>query len=345
MDPKITIMVGTRPQIIKMVPLIRELESRGIDYDILHTGQHYSPSLSGDMFKLFDLPTPTYNLAVGSGNHYEQVGRIIESFGEYADKIKVAIISGDTNSALGCTIASRINNIPIIHIEAGVRSFDMSMPEEKNRVIIDQLSDYLFTPTLSAHQNLKNEGLDKKAVFIGDVMLDLLLQSIPFSTDILDTIGLATDTYAVLTLHRPFNVDDKQRFNIIVKELETTGNKYIFPAHPRVPKIISENIHVVEPLNYCDFMGIVSGASFIVTDSGGLQKEAYWLGKHCFTIRPNTEWFETLSSNILLEPEEISKTIFECDLNLFEPNLDMFGSGEASKRTVDNIIKLLRMVD
>lgn len=335
-------MVGTRPQIIKMIPLIRELEVEGLDYDVLHTGQHYSSGLSGDILSSFDLPPPTYNLGVGSGSHCEQIGRIIEKLEDYVDKIKLAVIPGDTNSAVACALASFINNIPIVHIEAGARSIDTSMPEERNRIIIDRLSECLVAPTTACYQNLRGEGLVEKAYFTGDVMLDLLLQTSPFTTNILTKLGLEPNTYVVLTLHRPFNVDNRRRFHNIIKELEKTDKKYIFPAHPRVPEFVSKNIQILEPLNYRDFLSLVSGASFVVTDSGGLQKEAYWLGKHCFTVRPNTEWTETLGPNILVDPKELSREISGCSFDPFRPDLEAFGQGMASEKIVEYIKDLLR---
>lgn len=339
---KIAILVGTRPQIIKMVPLIRELEAKGLDYDVIHTGQHYSPSLSRNIFDSFDLPPATYNLGVGSGGHCEQVGRIIEKLEGYVSRIKLAVITGDTNSAVACALASFISNIPVVHIEAGARSFDMSMPEERNRIVIDRLSECLFAPTMTCYQNLRSEGLAEKTCFTGDVMLDLFLQNSPFTTDILPKLGLESGTYAVLTLHRPFNVDNRRRFHNIIKELEKTGEKYIFPAHPRVPEFVSKNIQILEPLNYRDFLSLVSGASFVVTDSGGLQKEAYWLGKCCFTVRPNTEWPETLGPNVLVNPKELSKEILRCNFDLFKPDLKAFGQGMASIKITEYIKNFVR---
>lgn len=337
---KVTIMVGTRPQIIKSVPLIREMEKQRLDYEVIHTGQHYSYALSENFFRSFKLPHAKCNLNVGSGTRHEQLGGIITQLGKYAHEVEFALIPGDTNSALACALTCFINTIPIGHVEAGARSFDMSMPEETNRLVIDRISQHLFTSTEISLQNLINERIQTNIFNVGDVMLDLLLQSLPFGTEILNKLKVKSDEYSVLTLHRPFNVDSASRLNEIINELEKSGERYIFPAHHRVPELTSENVSVIEPLNYYDFLSLVSHSKFVVTDSGGLQKEAYWLKKQCFTVRPNTEWTETLSSNILVEPSELSEQIMKNRYEEFEPNFRAFGNGAASEKIVKYIKEL-----
>lgn len=307
-------IVGARPQFIKLVSLSKEIRIRNEEI-IIHTGQHFDKNMSKIFFDDLGIPAPNINLEISGGGHGKQTGHMIIKLEEEIRKINpsIIIIYGDTNSTLAGSIVGSKLGIPIIHVEAGLRSFNRTMPEEINRIIADHTSDYLFAPTEAAMINLDKEGLSSKSFLTGDLMVDTLNQFIELAknSNILKNQNLAKNNYYLLTLHRPYNVDNVQKLKKILENLSTLDNDVIFPIHPRTQKVIIENninfnnrIKIINPLSYLDFLFLQFHSKRIITDSGGIQKEAYILSKPCITIRPETEWIETVNNgwNVLLDP-------------------------------------------
>lgn len=356
---KIAIILGTRPEIIKMSPIIRELERRGIDYFILHTGQHYSYNMDKIFFEQLRLPEPKYNLGVGSGTHAEQTGKIMIGVEQVLlrEKPDVVLVEGDTNSVLAGALAAVKLMIKVGHVEAGLRSFDREMPEEINRILTDHISDYLFAPTLKAKQNLLREGICEEKIYVtGNTIVDAVYQNLQLTenNNIIGKLGLNDDDYFLLTLHRQENVDREWRLRSIMKGLELIFEEFklpiIYPIHPRTRRRlrefgirVSEGVKLIEPLDYLSFLKLECNAKLILTDSGGVQEEACILRVPCVTIRYNTERPETLDvgSNIIagVEPERIlnsAKIMIERDRNWVNP----FGDGKAGIRIVNILLKL-----
>jgi len=323
---KIVTIVGARPQFIKAAavsPVLRATE--GVKEILLHTGQHYDANMSDVFFEELKIPMPDYNLGIGSGTHGEQTGRMLEGIEEVLLKEKPdwVLVYGDTNSTLAGALAAVKLHIPVAHVEAGVRNFDRRIPEEINRIVTDRVSDLLFCPTVTAVENLNKEGLSAFAHLTGDVMLDLFLiweQEIEnLAEPAIRELELKAGEYLLVTLHRPLNVDNIPRLKSILTALLESGRQIVFPVHPRTYKNImknelgkfmeqSPNFRQIPPLSYARFLALAKHAYGIVTDSGGVQKEAYFLGTPCTTIFPNTPWPETLKSgwNVLVEPEKES---------------------------------------
>ena len=357
---KISIILGTRPEIIKMSPVIRECEKRKINYFILHTGQHYSYNMDKIFFKELELPGAKYNLNVGSGTHAEKTGKMLIGIEKVLlmEKPDVVLVQGDTDTVLAGALAASKLNIKIGHIEAGLRSYDKNMPEEINRVLTDHISDYLFAPTEKAKDNLLREGIDLDKIFVtGNTIVDGIYQNLEIAklkSKILNELDLKEREYFLVTTHRKENVDNKNRLEGILKGLELISKEYdfdiVFPIHPRTSKRIKEfglkvndSIKVIEPLGYLDFLKLEAGARLILTDSGGIQEESCILRVPCVTLRDNTERPETLEvgSNVLVGtiPERILngvKLMLERKNNWINP----FGDGKAAKR----IIKILEVV-
>ncbi|MBI2251486.1 MAG: UDP-N-acetylglucosamine 2-epimerase (non-hydrolyzing) [Armatimonadetes bacterium] len=347
---KIVSVVGARPQFIKASQLSIYLRKRHREI-LLHTGQHYNIEMSNIFFKELKIPKPDYNLGIGSGAQGYQVGKMILGIEKALMKEKpdLVIVYGDTNSTLAGAIAAKKNNFPLAHIEAGLRSFT-SIPEEINRVITDRISDILFCPTKGALLNLKKENIKKKIYFSGDIMLDVLKYNLPLvKKEILNRWSLFSKKYLLLTLHRAENVDN---FKILKKILDTLlkiKEKIIFPVHPRTKnkikennyflKIKNSNLILTKPLSYLEILALEKEARLILTDSGGIQKEAYFLGVPCITLRKVTEWVETVKSgwNILVGSD--SKKILS-SINFFNPQkkrASYFGDGYSYKK----ILKIL----
>lgn len=310
---KLLTIVGTRPNFIKLAPLDRELRKDHTCITV-HTGQHFDDSMYESFFREFGIAHPKYNLNIsnvsGASTHATQTGQILEHCERVLMKEQpdMAIVYGDTNSSMAGALAAAKLNIPIAHIEAGCRSFDKTMPEEVNRVIIDSISTLLFAPTYSSSEILRRirgvGGLHGTVYYSGDVMADVLDENLMKARDestILQQLKLLDGArYAVLTLHRPSNVDNKGRVQKILSKITESGVNTIFPVHPRTKKLINaaqvcNNIEFIQPLPYRDMLRLMDGASVIVTDSGGIQKEAFMLKKPCLTIRNNTEWPETFA--------------------------------------------------
>lgn len=337
-------IVGARPQFIKLAPLSKKIRSRYNEI-IIHTGQHYDVAMSDAIFRDLQISEPEYNLGIGSGNHGEQTGRMLMELEKVfvERKPSLVIVFGDTNSTVAGSLAAAKLHIPVVHIEAGLRSFNREMPEEINRVATDHISDYLFAPTQLAGYNLKKEGLLEKTKITGDIMKDTLEASLPVALEksrIMDELKLETENYFLLTLHRPYNVDDPENLKKIVQNLRSLEKKVVFPVHPRTRKIMvenniqpGENIRLTSPFGYFDFLTLQKHSAKILTDSGGIQKEAYFMKKPCITFRTETEWIETVRDgwNILLNPtdEEAFRKILE-----FNPNTgqtDVFGTDVTDK--------------
>ena len=357
---KIGIVLGTRPEIIKLAPIIRECEKRRLDYFVIHTNQHYSYELDKLFFDELELPQPKYNLECGFGEYRKHVGFMSKRALPILKKEKPdnMIILADTTSALGVALAAAKANLIISHVEAGLRSHDTKMLEETNRIVVGHLSDYHFPPTEKAKQNLIEEGVDENKIFVvGNTIVDSVYQNIELANkkvNMLNKLNVEKEKYFLLTSHRQENVDDKERLSNILKGLELVYNKYnlpiIYPMHPRTKKMINEfnlkipnGIKVLEPLSFLEFLQLEANAKLVITDSGGIQEETCILKVPCVTIRDNTERPETLEvgSNILagVKPEKILECVnvmFNKERNWKQP----FGDGTTSIKVLDIINKL-----
>ena len=299
----ITCVVGARPNFIKMAAIIQELRHRPrFSSRLVHTGQHFSPDMSGSFFQELDLPEPDANLGAGGGSQTQQTAQIMLALEREFDAHRpgLLLVVGDVNSTLAASLVGAKLEIPIAHVEAGLRSFDRRMPEEINRVVTDVLSDYLFVTEPSGLQNLRAEGIPEQRVhFVGNVMIDTLLRfrSKAENSDVLDRLGLAQGQYAVVTLHRPSNVDDPERLSGLLEMLAELGRKLpvVFPVHPRTRQQIPSDrfretrLIFTAPLSYLDFLRLMSEARLVLTDSGGIQEETTILQVPCLTLRENTE--------------------------------------------------------
>ena len=350
---KIISIVGARPQFIKLAPLSKALR-RSFTEVIVHTGQHYDVKMSSSFFKDLNIPDADHNLGVGSANHGEQTAKMlmgIESIllNEFPDLV---IVFGDTNTTLAGALAAAKLHIPAVHIEAGLRSFNRSMPEEINRVVADHVADHLFAPTQAAVENLNREGLGDRVYHTGDIMVDVLYGNLEVAkarVDLLNAFGVEPNGYYLLTLHRAYNVDDKEKIAKILEELAELEKPVVFPVHPRTSKNLNmhfirggEKIRLIEPLGYLDFLAMQYYADKIITDSGGVQKEAYLLGKPCITLRPETEWVETVQAgwNQLLDPnsESIAENIASFAPSGEQPELFGINVADTMAKTIENIL-------
>ena len=328
---KIVTVVGARPQFIKCAPLSRELRKNHREI-IIHTGQHYDYEMDRVFFRELSIPEPDYNLQVGSGRHGAQTGTMLIKLGEILmqEKPDLVFVYGDTNSTLAGALAAVKLRINIAHVEAGLRSFDRAMPEEINRIVTDHCSDYLFCPTKTAVTNLEREGIAGEIHLTGDVTADVLGDSIEVArrSPVLENLGLENKAYLLVTIHRQGNTDYESKLRNIVEALLAMDEDIVFPLHPRTEKYLKayglydklrEHVRLIKPLGYLDFLKLMSSARKILTDSGGIQKEAYILGVPCITLRENTEWVETVENgwNILVgtDKEKIVRTVRE-----FEPH-------------------------
>jgi UDP-N-acetylglucosamine 2-epimerase len=354
---RIAVVVGTRPQIIKTAPVIQEALKQRLEVEIIHTGQHYDYRLSQVFFEEFELPEPKVNLEVGSGSHAYQTGEIMLRLGKYlaGNTYSLALIPGDTNSALAGALTSVKLGIPVAHIEAGARCYDMRMAEEVNRRLIDHCSKILFAPTLNCKRNLERESVLGEIYLAGDTMYDVFLRfkNRANECDILNRLNLLNKEYYLLTLHRAENVDNVERLRSILNGIMKSNVDVIFLIHPRTKNRLKEynislegtNIRVIEPVDYVEMLKLLKHAKIVLTDSGGLQKEAFWSKTPCITLRDRTEWIETvnLGVNFLsgVEADRIAQTInlVEEKYSLIKENFreNPFGDGKASERIVSII--------
>jgi UDP-N-acetylglucosamine 2-epimerase (non-hydrolysing) len=305
---RIANVVGARPNFMKMAPLLREMRKHSaIQATLIHTGQHYDETMAGRFFQDLNLPSPDVSLDVGSGSHGYQTGEVMKRLEPILSELRphVVVVVGDVNSTLAAALTAVKLEIPVAHVEAGLRSFDRSMPEEINRLLTDAIADYLFVTEESGRENLLREGVDAGRIrMVGNVMIDSLEQSraVWERSDILARLGLARGAYGVVTLHRPANVDDPARLRGLVKALEEVGRRLplVFPVHPRTRQRLETmdagitspaagSIRYVTPLGYLDFIGLLAGSRLALTDSGGLQEETTALGVPCLTLREQTE--------------------------------------------------------
>ena len=312
---KIFSIVGARPQFIKLAPLSSKLE--GIHEEIIvHTGQHYDYLMSEKIFLDLGIRKPDIHLETGSGSHAVQTAEMMIKLESamISNRPDLVIVFGDTNSTLAGAMATSKLNIPLLHIEAGLRSFNRSMPEEINRIVTDHVSNIRFAPTQTAVQNLSNEGLGSQTYLTGDIMVDTMNFNLKIATQkstILTDLKLESGCFSLLTLHRDYNVDNLETLENLLIQLGQLNDQIIFPIHPRTKKMlvsnqnIPKNIQLTEPLGYLDFITLENSSSRIITDSGGIQKEAYILKKPCFTLRTETEWVETVEEkwNRLISPK------------------------------------------
>lgn len=349
---KIVSIVGARPQFIKCAPVSREL--RRVHEEILvHTGQHYDHGMSEVFFEELAIPKPDYNLGIGSGTHGRQTGAMLGAIEDVLQKEEpdVVLVYGDTNSTLAGALAAAKLHIPVAHVEAGLRSFDRRMPEEVNRVLTDHASDLLFCPTETAVRNLATEGITEGVFLVGDVMCDAMEYNRAIAEErsrVLEEVGVQPGGYLVVTVHRPSNTDSRENMAAIFGALGEAERPVVFPVHPRTRKYLGEygllermpeNVQVVEPLGYLDMLRLMAHAEKILTDSGGVQKEAYMLGVPCITLRENTEWVETVEAgwNVLVGAERKSIIRSIRDFMPLAKQLCIFGNGDASKKILRNL--------
>lgn len=346
---KILSIVGARPQFIKCAPVSVLLRKQHEEI-LVHTGQHYDSEMSDVFFEDLHIPRPDYHLGVGSGLHGEQTAAILEKteqvlFREMPDFV---LVYGDTNSTLAGAVAAAKLHIPVAHVEAGLRSFDRRMPEEINRIVTDHVSDLLLCPTRTAIDNLAKEGITRGVHLVGDVMVDALRHNTNIAakkSGIIARLGLKKRNYCVATIHRPGNTDDRHHLTAIIDAFRGSGETIIFPVHPRTRKYLREyglwdslpgNIRCIDPVGYIDMLHLMTHAKKILTDSGGVQKEAYVMGVPCITLRENTEWIETLIGgwNILVgaDRQKILAAIREESRTTADNTV--FGKGDAAERIV-----------
>jgi UDP-N-acetylglucosamine 2-epimerase len=314
---RVLTILGARPQFIKAAPVSKALQHAGHKEYLVHTGQHYDYQMSQVFFDELGIARPDVNLAVGSGGHGWQTGQMLIKLEEIVlaqcpDRV---LVYGDTNSTLAGALAAVKLHMPVAHVEAGLRSFNRSMPEEHNRVLTDHCADLLFCPTQTAVDNLRSEGIVRGVRLVGDTMLDAIHLFTPLAerhSHILDDLGIAAKRYLLATVHRPYNTDNPERLRSIFAALGRTKESVVVPLHPRTARVLSMdeiemagNIRPIEPVGYLDMLMLQRHARLILTDSGGVQKEAYMLGVPCVTLRPETEWIETVETgwNVLADAD------------------------------------------
>ncbi len=308
---KITTVIGARPQFIKAAALTKAFREHGIHERVLHTGQHYDENMSDVFFKDLEMPEPTVNLAVTASSHAEQTATMLTGIEQDILNFSpdALLVYGDTNSTLAGALAAAKLNTPVIHVEAGLRSFDKRMPEEINRVLTDNLSSLLLCPTQTSVNNLIKENISGKIELVGDVMQVVLMDLINVAKSesrIHEKIGHPAGSYYLATVHRAENTNNADKLFSVMETLGSLDEKVVFPMHPRTKNVLqswgwkntSESLFVIEPVGYIDMISLIAGARMILTDSGGLQKEAGWLGKQCVTLRENTEWVETIEAGL-----------------------------------------------
>ncbi|HOG45002.1 MAG TPA: UDP-N-acetylglucosamine 2-epimerase (non-hydrolyzing) [Anaerolineae bacterium] len=352
---KVLTVVGARPQFIKAAPVSKALWEAGHHEYLVHTGQHYDYGMSQVFFDELGIPEPDANLAVGSGPHGWQTARMLEGIERrlLEERPDWVLVYGDTNSTLAGALAACKLHVPLGHIEAGLRSFNREMPEEHNRVLTDHCSDLLFCPTQTAVANLSREGISVGVHLVGDTMYDAVLQFAEVArrrSTILEDLGLAPKGYLLATVHRPLNTDNPVNLRSILSALEEIDEPVVFPVHPRTRQRIAElgddvrasarhHVRMIEPLGYLDMLSLEQQARLILTDSGGMQKEAYFFGIPCITLRAETEWVETVDAgwNVLVGANK--DEIVRCARVDTPPGSPpaAFGSGRASQEIVHEL--------
>jgi UDP-GlcNAc3NAcA epimerase len=351
-DPLIILtIVGARPQFVKASVVSRPLRSVHREI-LLHTGQHYDDGMSQRFFRELDIPKPDYELGVGSGSHGRQTAQMLVGIEEAIERERPdrILVYGDTNSTLAGALAAAKLHVPIAHVEAGLRSFNRRMPEEINRVITDRLSDVLFCPSESAARNLEREGITRGVHVIGDVMAEAVQQFGALAEEtIVERLGAVRGGYVLATVHRAENTDDPERLKAIVRAFEALDEPVIVPAHPRLCEALGRNsivpgggVRLIDPVGYFDMIALERNARAILTDSGGVQKEAYWLGVPCVTLRNETEWVETVEAgwNVLAGADTIR--IVDAARHSSPPpsRPRLYGEGGATRAIVDHLSRM-----
>lgn len=356
---KILTVVGARPQFIKAAPVSKALREAGHHEYLVHTGQHYDHAMSQIFFDELGIPQADINLGVGSGSHGRQTGEMLMRLEEVIQKQQPdwVLVYGDTNSTVAGALTAVKLHVPVAHVEAGLRSFNREMPEEHNRVITDHCSDLLFCPTQTAVDNLAREGITQNVHLVGDTMYDAVLQFADLAqarSTILQDLGIETKRYLLATIHRPYNVDNPENLRGILAAFVDCGETVIFPVHPRtrsrmsdagVQKLLSGARHVrlIEPVGYLDMLTLEQNARIILTDSGGTQKEAYFFGVPCLTLRPETEWVETVATgwNILVATAA-EQILFYLGDQQWHPKVhqQIFGNGKSASQIVEILTTL-----
>jgi len=353
---KVLTVIGARPQFIKCAPVSRIIRKYFKEV-LVHTGQHYDHEMSKAFFNELKIPEPDINLGIGSDSHSVQTAKMLVGLEKVVEKKKpdLMLTYGDTNSTLAASLTASKLLIPLAHVEAGLRSYNRNMPEEINRICSDRISDLLFCPTRTAKKNLENEGIKKNVYMVGDVMKDLVLQTVrskSFKKRIFENGKLMRDPYCYLTIHRQENTDNAERFRKTLDLISKIKYKVIFPLHPRTKKHIernkirlSENISVLKPISYFESLAYQKNADIVLTDSGGMQKEAYILGTPCITLRDETEWTETLQNGFNTIVGSDTKKFFaaleKCLTIKLKPDKNLFGHGDASEKITKVIRKYL----
>jgi UDP-GlcNAc3NAcA epimerase len=348
---KIITVIGARPQFIKASSLSRELSKhKNIDEVIIHTGQHFDKNMSKIFFDEMEIPIPKYNLQINSLSHGAMTGQMLEEIEKVLliEKPDWVVVYGDTNSTLAGALAAKKLHIKVAHIEAGLRSFDMKMPEEVNRILTDNISDILFCPTESAIENLTNEGFLNKNINIvncGDIMYESAL----YYRNKAKNNSSYKDGFILATIHRQENTNDKQKLSRIIEsfnDLVKLGEQLIIPVHPRTKNMIEKfelkvDFTIIEPVGYLEMIQLLDKCKIVITDSGGLQKEAYFFNKFCITLRDSTEWLELIENdvNVLLDIDvHLTKEIYKLVDRKIENSSELYGNGMSSKTIVENLM-------
>lgn len=346
-------VVGTRPDIIQSIPVSKAIRAKGHHEILVNTGQHYDHEMAEIFFAELSVPTPDYDLGVGSGSHGRQTGQMLERIEELllAEKPDWVLVRGDTNSTLAGALAAAKLHVPVAHVEAGMRSFNRKMPEEINRILTDHISTLCFCSTATAVQNLKAEGITKGVRQVGDVQYDLALQTAALAearSKVLERLAVRPGAYLLATVHRAENTDDPARLTAIAAALNAAQERIVFPLHPRTREAIKRldcqfapHVQVIEPVGYMDMTMLERHARMILTDSGGVQKEAYFFGVPCVSLRDETEWVETVEAGWNVLAGANTDAILNA-VRMFKPGgarQTFFGDGRASERIADILTK------
>ncbi len=351
---KVLTIVGARPQFIKAAPVSKALRAAGHQEILLHTGQHYDYGMSQVFFDELSISEPDINLEIGSASHGRQTGQMLIGIEELllAERPDWVLVYGDTNSTLAGALAACKLHIPIAHVEAGLRSFNRTMPEEHNRVLTDHCANLLFCPTQTAVDNLATEGITTGVHLVGDTMYDAVLQFADIAAQrsvILQDLALEPQQYLLATVHRPYNTDHPQNLRNILTAFMEVETPVIFPVHPRTRKAIdaldmtvleTSTVRLIEPVGYLDMLMLEQHARLILTDSGGMQKEAYFFGVPCITLRSETEWVETVEAgwNVVVGAAKDQIVTITRDFVAPESRPDLYGTGKAAIQIVNRLV-------
>jgi UDP-N-acetylglucosamine 2-epimerase (non-hydrolysing) len=361
---KIDLIVGARPNFMKIAPIIHAIDKANkplqlINYRLIHTGQHYDANMSETFFQQLEIPKPAFNLNVGSGTQAEQTAGIMVGYEKLLleDKSDLCLVVGDVTSTMACAIAARKLLVPVAHVEGGIRSGDETMPEEINRMVTDSITNYFFTTSDVANQNLRNSGVKNESIyFVGNTMIDTLLKNRTrfIRPEIWNKLNLIEQGYIVLTLHRPANVDEESKLKELINEIIIHSNDLplIFPVHPRTAKIINglgithPRLHIIEPMGYLEFNYLVEKCKAVITDSGGITEEATVMGVPCMTLRDNTERPETITvgTNELLgiNPKAIEPAMVKLFTGKWKKGkIPEKWDGKTGERIIQSILYLL----